>query len=192
MTEEPKKNLADLNCNNTVYITPDSILDPVRNLFGGIIPLDPATEPSNPTKARSYGTNPATFKGALTGNNLGDGLELPWSEFDGTFVNPPYGKEIRAFCEKIHEEAVQGAQIVALLPAGARFATKYFQKFILSEALDAVLFIRGRVKFLRPDGSPTTGSNPYDSALYFYNCELEQVKKEFGHLGRLLYTEVVS
>jgi len=36
-----KINWADKTCKETVWLTPESILDPVRRYFGGQIPLDP-------------------------------------------------------------------------------------------------------------------------------------------------------
>ena len=38
------KNLADLKCQSTVYLTPGVVLLPVCDYFEGPIPLDPATE----------------------------------------------------------------------------------------------------------------------------------------------------
>lgn len=181
-----KKNLADLTCKNTVYLTPDHILDPVRQYFGGRIPLDPATEHDNPTQADHFGVK----NGAIEGNCLGNGLAINWSKYDGVFVNPPYGREIKLWCRRIKEEGDQGATIIALLPAGARFSTKYFQDYILDENLKAACFIRGRVRFLKPDRTETDGQNPYDSVLYGFNVDPEKFSNCFGHLGKTMKIEV--
>ncbi len=190
-----QKNLADLQCKNTVWLTPDSILDKARNYFGGKIPLDPATEPNNPTKASAFGCKdaPAALlqlanagKGPEGGVCLGDGLAIRWSQYDGTFVNPPYGREIRLWCRRIHEEASQGAVILALLPAGARFSTKYFQDYILTSPLNAACFIRGRVKFKRPNEKAPSGSNPYDSVIYGFNVDQAKFLEAFDGLGSIL------
>ena len=186
------KHLTDLKCESTIYITPEKIMGPVRNYFGGRIPLDPATEPSNPTGAEYFCTEGGAevFEGGPPKNWSENGLTLDWSEFDGVFLNPPYGKEIRAFCEKIHEEATAGATIIALLPAGPRFSTKYFQEFILTQALDGVCFVRGRVKFIRPDGS-VAKANPYDSMIMGFNVNAEHFGRCFSHLGKTFCMEVV-
>jgi hypothetical protein len=180
-----KKNMTDLKCKSTVYLTPDKILVPVRKYFGGSIPLDPATEDSNPTSALNYAAGPN-----CNGTSLGDGLGLSWSDYSGTFVNPPYGKILQKWCAKIHEETVLGAQILALLPCGARFATKYWQEHIFNSGLDVALFVRGRVQFLRPDGSGTQGQNPYDSQLLGFNVDVDHFVKCFGHLGKVVKMEV--
>ena len=87
------------------WFTPPKILDPVREYFGGAIPLDPCTTPNNPTKARRFWTPKE------------NGLTKSFSK-KGTFINPPYGKKhgMHAWLTKIHTEAAQGRTIVALLP----------------------------------------------------------------------------
>jgi len=177
-----KKNLADLNCQTTIYITPPKIVDAVRSYFpGGIIPLDPATEPNNPLNAAAFAAGPSCNE-----TSLGDGLKICWADYGGTFINPPYSREIRAWLAKLHEEVVLGAEVVALLPAGARYSTKYWQKDAFNAGLDAICFVKGRVKFLRPDGSATTGSNPYDSQIMLYNGDIERFIEAVGHLGKVL------
>jgi DNA N-6-adenine-methyltransferase Dam len=180
-----KKHMTDLKCKSTVYITPDKILEPVRQYWGGPIPLDPATEPDNPTSAANFAAGPH-----CNGTSLGDGLAISWSDFDGTFLNPPYGKELKHWCEKIHDETDLGATILALLPCGPRFATKYWQEHIFNAGLDVTLFVRGRVQFRRPDGSGTQGSNPYDSQLLGFNVDVDHFAKCFGHLGKVVKMEV--
>jgi len=182
----PKKNLTDLGCKETVYITPDKIAVPVRAYFpGGQIPLDPATEPNNPLGALAFCSGPH-----CDGTSLGDGLAAPWSDHAGVFVNPPYGKVIKHWCAKIHEETVAGAEIIALLPCGARFGTKYWQDHILNPGLDVTLFVRGRLQFLRPDGSGTQGSNPYDSQLLGFNVDVDRFEECFKHLGKIVKMEI--
>ena len=177
-----KKHLTDLKCKSTIYLTPARLLDPVKNYFGGSIPLDPATEPSNPTGAGYYGTE----EGEINDRCLGDGLLIDWHRFDGTFVNPPYGRVIKDWCRKIHEESDLGAAVIALLPAGPRFSTQYFQDHIFTSTLTVACFVRGRVKFLRPDGTVTTGQNPYDSVLYGFNIDKDRFEQEFKHLGSVV------
>jgi hypothetical protein len=186
------KRLNDLVCLSTVYITPPLILDPTREYFGGRIPLDPATELNNPTDAEVYAVAPRNGVGALellgmaadeTPLCLLDGLAVPWSDYDGVFVNPPYGKEIRLFCEKIYQETLLGATILALLPAGPRFSTGYFQEFIFNPGLCVACFLRGRVAFLRPDGTKAK-QNPYDSVIYGFNIDEERFVEVFANRTR--------
>ena len=196
-----KKHFTDLQCKETVYITPDLLLDPTRTYFGGRIPLDPATELHNPTKAEVYCVSPEDAPAPLEQLSLApdeaplllvDGLQVPWSDYDGVFLNPPYGKVLKTWCEKIYEETLLGAEILALLPAGPRFATRYFQEFIFNPGLDAILFVRGRVKFLRPNGDVTTGQNPYDSMVLGFNVDTDRFVESFKHLGAVVSTRVAQ
>jgi len=187
VADSKQHNMADLRCKDTVYVTPRKIADPVDLFFDGQIPLDPATEPNNPLNAAAFCTGSEDDPGSL-----GDGLILPWSDYDGAFINPPYGRGIKHWCAKIHEETVLGARILALLPCGARFATKYWQEHIFNPGLDAALFVRGRVQFRRPDGSGTTGQNPYDSQLLGFNVDVDRFVECFKHLGAVLRMEVMG
>ena len=185
VTSVAEKNMTDLGCKSTIYLTPPKILDPVRSYFpDGQIPLDPATQPNNPTGARAFASGPN-----VSGDSLGDGLMIPWHPHGGVFVNPPYGKGMKHWCEKIHDETVAGTTILALLPCGARFSTRYWQDHVLNPGLDVTLFVRGRVSFLRPDGS-VAKQNPYDSQLLGYNIDTERFVECFEHLGKVVLMEV--
>jgi site-specific DNA-methyltransferase (adenine-specific) len=170
-------NWVDKQCATPEWFTPESILECVRAYYAGPIPLDPATHPSNPTKALRFYTQ------------ADDGLKQPWT--DPVFINPPYGKEIRLWCEAIHNWSLTNVPIVALLPCGARFSTKYWQQHILSERLQAVCFVRSRVKFLREDGS-VGGQNPYDSAIYLYNGTPTKFQEAFGKLGKCFSLQLLT
>jgi len=149
--------LVDKTCESTEWWTPPEILEPVRNFFGGPIEFDPATHRSNPTEAKGY---------LCVG-----GLEARWPGRLKTFVNPPYGGQLLRWVEKIVNAAALTSQpLVALLP-GQRFETRTWQQVLLpASSLSAVVFIQGRVKFLRPDGARAK-SNPYGSMLYLFNVE---------------------
>lgn len=180
-----EKNMADLKCKETIYITPPQIADPVRSYFpSGVIPLDAATQPDNPLGAEKFCTKEA-IKGSC-----GDGLVFPWSDVGKCFVNPPYGRGMKDWCAKIHEETILGCEILALLPCGARFSTRYWQDHIFNAGMDVTLYVRGRVRFLRPDGSDTTGQNPYDSQLIGFNVDVDRFIRCFQHLGKIVKQEV--
>lgn len=164
--------LVDKKGDNNVWITPKSFIKIVEEYFGGPIPLDPATEPNNPTDALKFFTE------------QDNGLIQPWSNQPGVFVNPPYSKgSMPAWTKKIEEEAAKGAIIIALLPCGARFSTKYWQSNALSQRLNAICFVKGRLKFSLRDG--TVGDrNLYDSQIYGYNVDVAKFKLVFSKLGR--------
>lgn len=174
-----KANWADKSGRNSIWLTPPQLLVPVGSYFpGGRIPLDPATLPSNPTNAERFFTE------------RDDGLTRPW---DGpVFVNPPYSRTrksqrvppIRLWAAKIHEEALRGQEILALLPCGARFSTAYWQDCILgAKELNALCFIRGRVKFINGRTGKIGKQNTYDSMFYGFNVSWRRFKKAFSALG---------
>jgi hypothetical protein len=173
--------LVDKTCREMVYITPPYILEPVREYFGGHIDVDPATEDNNPTGARR-----AWF------TEKEDGLRHAWCAFGKrVFVNPPYGRELRAWVGKISREAEYGTHIVALLP-GQRFETGYWQEHVLESChLTAVVFIRRRVAFLRPDGQKAKG-NPYGSMLYVFNGDEERAARCFAGIGLVTKLSVLG
>lgn len=76
-----------------------------------------------------------------------DALSLSW-DGEVCFMNPPYGREIGKWVAKAHQEAERGATVVALIPA--RTDTAYWHDHIQGKA--EVRFVRGRIKFERPDG----------------------------------------
>lgn len=88
-------------------------------------------------------------------------LVVPW---DGQriFVNPPYGRNLRSWANKIVEEASTGRKtIVALVPA--RTDTQWF--FTLTKDLTTeVYFISGRLHF-----NETKTVAPFPSALVILN-----------------------
>lgn len=171
---------ADKTCKETVWLTPDKVLDSVREFFGGEIPLDPATESNNPTSAKKIFT--------ITSN----GLDQPWDV--GVFVNPPYGKGIRDWCKKIHQEAARLPKrpILALLPCGSgRPGTTYWQDHIFQKQLKAVCYVRGRLKFSRSDGT-VASNNTYPSHILGFNVDKKAFRKYFSHLGKVLEIKVVN
>ena len=61
-----------------------------------------------------------------------------------SYVNPPYGKETRAFVEKAIMEHKTGKTIILLLPV--RTDLSWFHDLILPNASE-IRFIRGRLRF---------------------------------------------
>lgn len=169
--------MTDKTCAFTDWRTPSKVLDPVRAYFRACgyegIELDPATTDDNPVGAGVFYTVAQ------------DGLVQPWAPL-ATFVNPPYGRGLRNWCAKIGAEARGGCPLIALLP-GQRFEQGYFQDSILRpENLDAIVFIRSRLSFVKPDGSRSKG-NPFGSMLYVYNTPggAEGCKRLETHLAPL-------
>ena len=94
-----------------------------------------------------------------------DALKQKW--VGNVFVNPPYGRNIRAWVEKAYQESVRypNRKIVMLIPS--RTDTSYCHDFIFPHA--DVEFIRGRLKFEvnGQGGNPA----PFPSAIVVFGKE---------------------
>jgi hypothetical protein len=145
-------------------LTPRYVLDPIRAALGGIIDLDPCTEPDNPVGARRFYCPPV------------DGAEEPW-DAESIFVNPPYGKARERWVNRCIDASWQGSRIVLLMPAATD--TRIFQEAF--RYASCAVFVRGRLKFgaARDNGRQAAASHP--SALLGWNVELV----ECAHLGLL-------
>lgn len=165
-------NMVDKQCATTDYFTPPEVLSVVKRYFKNRgykgIELDPATTSKNPVKAWKFYSE--------------GGLDKRW--VNGTFINPPYGRVLQAWTEKIWKESSHGIEIIALLP-GQRFETGYWQQYVLSGRLVAICMIRGRLSFRREDGSKAK-SNPYGSMLYLYNGDYRTFRSFFSHMGKVI------
>jgi phage N-6-adenine-methyltransferase len=88
-----------------------------------------------------------------------DGLKQQWT---GTvWMNPPYGREIKKWMAKAVESAQSGATVVCLVPA--RTDTAWWHNYAM---LGEIRFLRGRIKFVGPDGPKDAA--PFPSALIIF------------------------
>jgi hypothetical protein len=88
--------------------------------------------------------------------NQDDGLTDKW--FGRVWLNPPYGRAMRQWVEKL----VKHGTGTALIPVAT--GTKLWQEVVLQEAT-AVHFYRHRIKFLRRDGLQDDMVSPQASAI---------------------------
>jgi len=74
-----------------------------------------------------------------------DGLRAPWA--GRVWCNPPYGTETHKWVGRFIRSACSGVMLVF-----ARTDASWFHDYAVYA--DALCFIRGRLRFLRPDGTP--------------------------------------
>ncbi len=134
-------------------LTPAYVLEPVRELLGGI-GLDPCTEPDNPTGADKFYCPPQ------------DGCALPWDTAT-VFCNPPYGEAKNRWVERCIEEGAKRG-VVLLIPSHTE--TRVFQAALW--ACTSVLFVQGRLRFgvLRENRRQEAAS--HGSALFGFGVDL--------------------
>ncbi len=92
-----------------------------------------------------------------------NGLDQDWS-YDIVFMNPPYGREIKHWIKKAHDEFLKGSKIVCLIPS--RTDTKYWHDYIFPlyyKGKIEIRFLKGRLKF-----GNSVNSAPFPSALIIY------------------------
>lgn len=89
-----------------------------------------------------------------------DGLAIKWR--GRVWLNPPYGDSIVPWLERM----VDHGNGIALVAARTE-VEKWFWPFVW-EAADAVLFLRGRLYFFRPDGKQARGNAGHGSVLVAY------------------------
>lgn len=158
--------------------TPEHVLERVRVLApGGRIALDPATAPSNPTRALRY-CAPGEMSQWHLGKGGGewvahDGLAADWLKLAKgglVFVNPPYGRAAggNEWIRKIGEEGRKGCRMVALL--GVSRTEQGYMVGMLREA-NLVCFIRGRVAFRNPSTGDLVSGNSYSSWAIGFNLD---------------------
>jgi len=126
-----------------MWATPQAFFDKLNDEFS--FTLDPCATPENAKCERFY-------------TKTDDGLSQSWAG-ETVFCNPPYGRDIGAWVKKSHDEALNGATVVMLIPA--RTDTAYFHDYIYNRA--EIRFIRGRLKF-----GDAVNSAPFPSMVVVY------------------------
>lgn len=97
-----------------------------------------------------------------------DALLQDWSTPKGNavFVNPPYGKNIWAWCKKAYEESQKGTTVVMLIHA--RTDTRWFHNWVYGKA--ELRFIKGRLHFIDETGQEGDAA-PFPSMIAIYRGE---------------------
>jgi hypothetical protein len=142
------------------WLTPPDLIDAL-----GPFDLDPCAHPQQFYRTASRMISPPN-----------DGLAAAW---DGlVWLNPPFS-QMRKWLPKL----VASGNGIALAAARTE-VERWFWPYIW-EAADAVLFLRGRLYFHRPDGS-TEGNAGHGSVLAAYGQLAKDRLKAAAGLGRFL------
>jgi len=128
---------------STEWLTPPEIVKAL-----GKFDLDPCAHPDQFYRTASFMVSPPA-----------DGLAHAWS--GRVWLNPPYGAGIVYWMQRIAEHG----NGIALVPARTEVQS-WFWPFIW-DAADAVLFLKGRLFFRKPDGS-RSGNAGHGSVLVAY------------------------
>lgn len=121
--------------------TPQELFDNLNIEFGGFN-MDVAANSTN-AKCSFFCFKDERF----------DGLKQNWMKKN--WCNPPYSL-VKEFCLKATEEAKKGNLTVMLIPA--RTDTKFFHEYIYNKPNVEVRFLKGRLKFINPEGKLLRGT----------------------------------
>lgn len=146
---------------STTWLTPPKIIKALGNFD-----LDPCAALEQPGWTKS--TKEYT--------KLDNGLAQPWE--GRVWLNPPYGRETPAWLKKLRDHRNGIALIFA------RTETRQFFDYIWDDA-DALLFLKGRLKFHTPDGLEGGPANA-PSVLIAYGKNNAKALSESGLSGKYI------
>lgn len=133
----------DYTARNDRWLTPLPLIQAL-----GTFDLDPCGAPGHATAAEVW-----------TPEEVGDGLALPWH--GRVWLNPPYGRTMADWIQRLSEHGSGTALIFA------RTETALFHELVWPHAT-AILFLRGRVTFLDPEGVAAAANSGAPSVLIAY------------------------
>lgn len=147
-----------------VTMTPGpAIIEAVRDLFDGRNDLDSCSN------SREAPNMPALVPFVREDN----GLSRKWS--GRVYMNPPYGKEIRPWIEKVREEYEASRVTAAVVLVKAATDTRWFR--VLSERYPRCE-VAGRLKF-----SGCKAPAPFPSVLFYLGDEVQRFTEVFARFG---------
>ena len=143
------------------WVTPLEIVDAL-----GWFDLDPCASPNQRYQTAARMIAPPA-----------DGLAAEWT--GRVWLNPPYGPGIREWLRRM----VMHGNGIALVPSRTEVEA-WFWPYIW-EAADAILFLRGRISFVAPDGS-IGGNAGHGSVLAAYGHDNVDALRKSGIPGKLI------
>lgn len=146
---------------NDRWLTPLAIVNAL-----GEFDLDPCAAPGHATAAETW-----------MPEEVGDGLAMPWH--GRVWLNPPYGRTMRQWVERLAEHG-SGIALIPVAPG-----TKLWQAVVFKHAT-AVHFWRHRINFVREDATDTMTSPTESALIAFSEADAEALASSDlpGHLIR--------
>jgi phage N-6-adenine-methyltransferase len=137
-------NTGMVSSNTDEWATPQALFDDLNNEFQ--FDVDVCADDWNHKCAKYF-------------TKADDGLQQEW--LGSVWMNPPYGRAIKAWMAKAVESWKAGASVVCLVPA--RTDTAWWHDYAMQ---GEIRFLRGRVKFVSRD--EPGGSAPFPSAVVIF------------------------
>jgi hypothetical protein len=164
------------------WCTPPELLGYIHQFTGGIIALDPCSNPY------------AITQPLLQFYKEDNGLEKDWAtELEAqrlkglVYVNPPYDTEtLEKVSSKCAEQSQRGLEVLSLVPC--KLDQEWWQSTVF-DTVNALCFVKGRIKFWE-DGRPKSGA-PMPCAFLYWGARSEFFEVVFSGLGRVLSLELL-
>jgi hypothetical protein len=150
---------------NDRWLTPLPLIEAL-----GDFDLDPCGAPDH-----------ATAREVWTPERVGDGLSMPWR--GRVWLNPPYGRTMSDWMRAL---AIHGRGTALVF---ARTETALFHEWVWPHAT-AILFPRGRVTFLDPQGVAASANSGAPSVLIAYGERDAEALEQSGLEGRVVWLKL--
>jgi ParB family chromosome partitioning protein len=162
------------NSGDNEWYTPPEYIEAARRTMGDI-DVDPAS-----SEAANRIVQAKVFYTAEQ-----DGLQQEWR--GRVWLNPPYAQPlVNKFCAALVAKVRSGEVSQACVLTNNATETSWFQELLT--VASALCLIKGRVKFLDPDGLPT-GAPLQGQIVSYIGPHVEKFAKEFRKFGPILYAE---
>lgn len=152
---------------NEHYTPPDFLLR-VYEFFGGTLDLDPCCNSL---------AHPHVLANCHYDKKL-DGLKLPW--FGKVFVNPPYGKSLLQWTEKLCCEHECGNVEEAIYLVPSRTDTRWTRRL----SGYSRCYLGSRLRFVSEDGKQQD-SAPFPSAVFYLGDRTQDFDRYWSILGEV-------
>jgi DNA N-6-adenine-methyltransferase (Dam) len=163
---------ACLTSKTNEHYTPLAFLLKVYEFFGGELDLDPCC----------HNLENPTVLAHLHYDEQMDGLSLPW--IGKVFVNPPYGRTLANWTQKLCSEYECGNTSEALYLVPSRTDTKWTRRL----GNYSRCYLSERIKFVSQDGREQD-SAPFPSALFYLGTRQAEFTKFWNKYGEVWIAE---
>jgi ParB family chromosome partitioning protein len=168
----PKKPHVANNSGENEWYTPPEYVEAARSLMG-VIDVDPASsdKANELIQAKAYYTIET------------DGLKQRWN--GNVWLNPPYAQPlVDKFSKALTTKYKIGETKQACVLVNNATETEWFQRIM--KACTAICFIKGRVKFLDPDGA-ASGAPLQGQVIIYLGENRAGFAAKFSDIGKILY-----
>lgn len=163
---------------STDWCTPAKYVEAVRQVFEGLIHLDPCSNQWSLVEAQTKWSLPNQ-----------DGLRLGW-DFPTIYVNPPYGSDQERGtrishwlqkCADAHSD--YGSEVIALVPVAAN--TRHWKEYVWKRAESVCFLYDTRLRFLEYGVDSGKGA-PMVCAAVYWGAHLDRFADAFAQHGAVV------